>query len=242
ARLDGEPDRAADVIAGWRSRGIGLWTLSLGTLGAAAPRVASLTAGADGVLITADTLSEAVEPLGAMRATGAAVRDAAVEVSFGPGVTGWQRVGASPGAGPSDRWVLPSPLDAGWRTVALYELTIDPTVSGPLATVDWRGSSPVPGDWTVGGAVGDAIVVSPTPLPAADAPLRHRVFAVALARAVASPAAIGPAREASELVHPGEVGPASELVGWLGLLPVPGSNTPGSNLPGSNSGARLTAP
>lgn len=218
ARFDLDQDVVADALADWAARGIELWTLSLGTKGAPVPQMEAYTAAGRGVLVRADTVSEATEPLaGALRATGTSARAPAIEVAFGPDVASWRRVDGGGDHTGTDRWDLPERLDSGWRASALYELTFAQPIAGspsaPVATVTWSASSPVPGDWQDGAG----IPVAATALADADAALRDRVFAVALGRTLSgqpSTIALGRARR---LVH-GD-GPAYELTRWVDLLP-----------------------
>jgi hypothetical protein len=76
-----DPAQVDQTVRRWAERGLELWTLSVGQLGARPALVESLTQAGRGVLVYADTVSEAVEPLGAaLRATGTAVRSPGVTI------------------------------------------------------------------------------------------------------------------------------------------------------------------
>lgn len=216
ALLSPNPDKASSTVASWAKKGLELWTVSLGLLGRTAPEVEALAEVGRGTHLYADTKSEAVEPLvAALRSSGALVRDPAIAVSFGPAVTGWRRAGGEPGSGSSDAFTLPTTLEGAWSETRVYEVTLDPTVPGPLAAVTWSAGSPIPGEWTLGAP----IELAATPLgPSSPELLKQRVLAVTLAEASATSTpdwaglrdwgtslALGP-------------GPARELVVWADLL------------------------
>jgi hypothetical protein len=215
AQLAPNPAKMASTVGSWAKKGLELWTVSLALLGRTAPEVEGLAEVGRGTHLYADTKSEAVEPLlAALRASGAVVREPAIEVAFGPGVTSWTRVAGAPGSG-ADTFPLPTTLEGGWREARVYEVTLDPAVSGPLATVTWAGGSPIPGEWTVGATT----ELPTTPLDAAAPPfLKERVFATALAatsaRATPDWAKV---RDWGAALALGP-GPARELLVWSDLL------------------------
>jgi hypothetical protein len=217
AVLAANPQKAASTVESWGKKGLELWTVSLGLLGRTAPEVEALAVAGRGTHLYADTRSEAVEPLvAALRATGAVVREPAVSVAFGPGVTSWTRVGGTgPGTGAADAFTLPQTLEAAWRELRVYEVTLDPATPGPLATVTWKGGSPIPGEWTVGATS----ELAATPLSAESSPLlKRRAYALALAEASTAPSPDWAAvRDWGTSLSLGN-GPARELLVWADLL------------------------
>jgi hypothetical protein len=216
AVLSPSPSRTRSTVEGWGKKGLELWTVSLGLLGAEAPEVEALADAGRGTHLYADTKSEAVEPLvAALRASGAVVRDPAIGVAFGPGVTRVIRIGTGAEVGGSDAFVLPTTLEGGWREVRVYEVRRDPTAEGPLATVTWSGGSPIPGEWTLGATT----PLLPTPLGADTPPfLERRAFAAELAAtSTAASPDWGALRDWGVALDLGS-GPARELLVWSDLM------------------------
>lgn len=206
-RMDLDREVVTQTVKAWADRGLELWTLSVGQLGAQTPSVETLTRAGHGVLLYADTVSEAVEPLSAaLRATGTLVRAPTVDISL---------TGASlaPLTGAGSSWSLPPALDAGWRRVELYALTVDPSATGPIGSVRLTASSPVPGEWTVDTTVPIEIL----PLAEADPIVRTRVFAWEVGQALAG-ATSWERVQALGAVAVREDGPARELQAWAATL------------------------
>ncbi|MCA9491227.1 MAG: VWA domain-containing protein, partial [Myxococcales bacterium] len=178
ARLDHDETVVDRTVRDWRAQGIELWTLSLELLGRAAPDVARITAEGGGRHLRADSLSEATEQLAeSLRAAGAVARDASIGVTIEPGqVRSWRRLDAPRELEDTDTWNLPTTLDAGWRKAAFYELDLVPGAQGPVATLSWSASSPVPDEWRRD----HVVAVSVQPIEPAPAFVRDRAVAALL--------------------------------------------------------------
>lgn len=206
-RMDLDRTVVTRTVKGWADRGLELWTLSVGQLGARTESVETLTAAGHGILLYADTVSEAVEPLSAaLRATGTAVREPTVGISL-TGAT------LTPLTGGGATWTLPAALDAGWRRVELYQLTLDPAATGTIGAVRLTASSPAPGEWTVD----TTVPVELRPLAESDPIVRTRVFAWQVGRAMAGAAGWDQVRALGTLAVR-EDGPARELQAWAAAL------------------------
>lgn len=217
AHIDVDPARVRRAVADWRSQGIELWTLSLGMLGQPVPDIERITADGGGLHLAADTFSEATEQLAeSLRAAGTVARAPAVTVSVDPErVVGLRRIGEDEPMSGADGWVLPATVDAGWREAALYALELAPGGAGPVASVTWSVSSPVPGEWTRG----DTLRVEPEELAGAPAFLRDRYVAALVGETMAGRTAV-PWDAVVSLgdALASERGTARELVAWAHVL------------------------
>jgi hypothetical protein len=210
-RLSLDRGRITDAIAGWGQLGVETWGLSVGLLDGDASELTERTEQGGGVLLRADTKSEAFNALrGAVRTGGTVARDAAVRVTPGAGILAWRRAGgASMGLEP-DLWVLPDAIPGGFGQSVLYELTLDPGRGPPSVTVDASAGSPIPGDWRWSDRQ------RPQALPLSRAPtfLRQQVLAFLLTAQLAG----GPPRLELVSALSRADGPERELAAWSAIL------------------------
>jgi hypothetical protein len=205
-QMDRNRETALRTVTAWADRGLELWTLSVGQLGRPAVSVTALTDAGRGVLVYADTVSEAVEPLGvALRASGAAVRAPSVRLDVAGELTPLTGAGAS--------WALPDTLAAGWRGVELYRVSIPDPAAASLGVVHVSADAPADGEWTVR----TDVVIPLAPLADADPIVRGRVFAWAVGEALAGRGAWADV-QALGAIAVREDGPARELQAWAARL------------------------
>lgn len=212
ARFEIDPAVAASQVAGWAEHGIELWTLSLGMKGIASPSIDALTSAGRGVVIYADTVSEALEPLtAALRATGTIGRDPSLTISFSPAITSFRRMDGSEGVG-TETWSMPERIDAGFRRVELYEVRL--ADGAATAQTSWSLHSPVPGEWQKQNTATASLanMVDAEPL------VRERVLAWTVGRALAVPTTDWQSLAAwAAPLTPAE-GPALEIRSWIDLM------------------------
>jgi hypothetical protein len=210
-RLHLDSEEITEAIQSWGQLGLETWALSVGLLDGDASQLELRTEQGGGVLLRADTRSEAFQALrGAVRTGGTVARDAAVRVTPGPGILAWRRAGGASMALEPDLWVLPDAIPGGFGQSVLYELTLDPGRGPPSVTVEASAGSPIPGDWRWSDRQ------RPQALAVSRAPqfLRQQVLASLLSAQLAG----GPPR--TELVSSlaRADGPERELAAWSAML------------------------
>jgi hypothetical protein len=210
-RLHEDEQQITDAIAGWGQLGVETWALSVGLFDGDTSQLARRTEQGGGVLLRADTQSEAFHALkGAVRTGGTVARDAAVRVTPGQGILAWRRAGGASMALNPDLWVLPNAIPGGFGQAVLYELTLDPGRGPPSVTVDASAGSPVPGDWRWS----DRQRPQALPLSRAPAFLRQQVLAFLLSAQLAGGA---PRTELVTALSRAD-GPERELAAWSAIL------------------------
>ena len=213
-RLHLDPEEITKAIVDWGNFGVETWALSVGLLDGDARQLALRTEQGGGVLLRADTRSEAFQALrGAVRTGGTVARDPAVRVTPGPGILAWRRAGGASMATEADLWVLPDTIPGGFAQSVLYELTLDPGRGPPSVTVEGSAGSPVPGEWRWSDRQ------RPQALPVSKAPqfLRQQVLASLLSSQLAG----GAPRTELVTALSREDGPERELAAWSAILAEP---------------------
>ncbi len=211
ARLSADRGKVVAAIERWSDLGVEFWALSLGLLDGDVDPLEDSTRRGRGVLLRADTLSEARRALrGALGTFGTVARSAAVRVVPGDGILAWRRTGGAPLPLEPDLWTMPELIPGAYGQAALYELTLDPARGRPVVTVEASAGSALPDEWRWSERQ------RPTPVPIDRAPgyLRRPLLAALLSAQLAG----GKARPDLVKVLVQEDGVEKELAAWIERL------------------------